>query len=253
MGKYQIDWISEEKFQEIVNKSFANSIKKINLNSEAVRAEPTLVLVLSSFLDIPYETVMKMLKTMSQIKTLQNAIGSFHQAVLGEANGWEDNGSSGGVFDIQSKNPVPLAGNRLVVAEVKMRFNTIKGAEESGTFDKLKDAVSSRGGSKKCVGYLIQIVPKSKQSYDKPWVPSGRVSTDYVRCIDGRTGYHLVTGDPRAFDDVMHTLPEFLRRAFEQHPSSPKMDWNHSLPETLIDAAINNSIPKDSFLSADPA
>ncbi|WP_312098677.1 Eco47II family restriction endonuclease [Corynebacterium dentalis] len=247
MNGYHIEWIPEEKFREIVNKTFANSIRKINEGSEALSAEPTLVLILSSFLDLPYDKVMQMLKTMSRVKTLQNAIGDFHQEILGQANGWINKGTSGGVFDIESKEPVALAGDRIVVAEVKMRFNTIKGVDEKETYDKLKQAVSSRGGGKKSVAYLIQIVPRKKVAYDKPWVPSGRTTTDYVRCIDGRTGYHLVTGDPNAFDDVMHALPVFLREAFEQHPSSPAMDWSYSMPESVIDLAINNSIPQHSF------
>ena len=240
------DWIKEETFEQIVDSCFRTSIQKIQQDRAAVKTEPTLVIALSSLLDIPVESVMETQKTYGLVKTLQNAIGAFHQAVLGSAEGWEDSGSSGGVFDIYSTQPVQLAGKRMVVAEVKMRYNTIKASDECIIFDKLKDASSSRGGAKKCVSYLVQIVPKTDVSYDRPWKVSGRVEIENVRCIDGRSAYHMVTGSPSAFDDVMLALPTYLRRSFEKHTSQPHIDWTTSLPEAIIQTAVDYSIPRKS-------
>lgn len=240
------DWIEESTFERIVDNCFRTTIQKIDKDQAAIKTEPTLVIALSSLLDLPVETVMETQKTYGLVKTLQNAIGAFHQAVLGSAAGWEDSGSSGGVFDIYSTQPVPLAQDRMVVAEVKMRYNTIKASDECIIFDKLKDASSSRGGAKKCVSYLVQIVPKNETPYDKPWRVSGRVEIENVRCIDGRSAYHMITGSAAAFDDVMLALPSYLRRTFERHTKQPNIDWNNSLPNAVIETAVNYSIPKHS-------
>lgn len=69
-------------------------------------------------------------KSVALTKTFQNAIGDFHQEVLGSAKGWRSTGTSGGVLDIMSDNPIKQAGNKKILAEVKMRYNTIKASDE---------------------------------------------------------------------------------------------------------------------------
>ena len=77
--------------------------------------------VYSVFTDTDIEDTLHVLKYVNTVKSIQNAVGNFHQKVLGNVEGWLDSGATGGVFDIQSKGPVAAAGNRIVFMEVKMR------------------------------------------------------------------------------------------------------------------------------------
>ena len=95
------------------------------------------------------EESLKALEAQSAVKSLQNAVGNFHQKVLGNVSGWQDMGTSGGIYDISSKDKVAAAGNRKVLAEIKMRYNTIKASDEWQLHQKLADAVAQNGGSKR--------------------------------------------------------------------------------------------------------
>ena len=243
------EWISDEKFYEVVDTCFKSSIKKFADDETPNKLDPTLVVAMSSLMDLSIPEVTDKMKMYGKIKTLQNGIGRFHESILGSANGWMRFEKKGGVFDIYSLDPVELAGNRKVVAEIKMRYNTIKGVDECKTFDKLKDASASRGGVDECVAYLVQIVPKNNECYNRPWKVSNRVPIENVRCIDGRSAYHLVTGSPTAFDDVMRALPSALQRSLEKASEDPSIDWTRSLSNTIIETAVNLSLPKESAFS----
>ncbi|MCG7259190.1 MULTISPECIES: Eco47II family restriction endonuclease [unclassified Corynebacterium] len=248
---WTIDWITKDKVEAIARKSFAGAIRRIKAKQKKnLQTDPTLVIALNALLDMPYKDVIRIADDVSIVKTLQNAIGDFHQAVLGAAHGWNDSGSSGGVFDIYSDEKIPLAGDRNVVAEVKMRYNTIKASDEAKTWDKLKDAVNSRGGSSQCVAYLIQIVPKTQESYDRPWKVSGRNQLPYVRCIDGTTAYHLVTGEPDALNQLLHALPAILKEII-QDPSDLDIDQTSLITDVYIDQSIQKSLPPQSALVED--
>ncbi|MGV0384307.1 Eco47II family restriction endonuclease [Corynebacterium sp. 22_2729] len=250
-ASWTIDWISEEQVETIARKSFAGIIKRVKAKQKKnLQTDPTLVIALSSFLDLPYKDVIRIADDVSVVKTLQNAIGNFHQAILGEVAGWTDSGANGGVFDIYSNDKVTLAGDRNVVAEVKMRYNTIKASDEAKTWDKLKDAVNSRGGSSQCVAYLIQIVPKTQEAYDRPWKVSGRSPLPYVRCMDGTTAYHLVTGEPDALNQLLHALPKVFGKIMDESKESG-IDKTNLITNVYIDQSIKQSLPARSALIGD--
>ncbi|MGJ4116814.1 Eco47II family restriction endonuclease [Corynebacterium macclintockiae] len=245
---WTIEWIAKEDVDHIVRKSFAGAIRKLKSKKEKIlQTDPTLVIALSSLLDLPYERVTRIADDVSVVKSLQNAIGNFHQEILGAVSGWKSTGSRGGVFDIYSEDKVALAGNRAVLAEVKMRYNTIKASDEAKTWDKLKDQVSSRGGGSQCVAYLIQIVPKTQEPYDRPWKVSGRNPLPYVRCVDGTTAYHLVTGVPNALSQLLHALPAVFKEIVEDADSS-EFDQTNLITNVYIDHAIEQSLPPQSAL-----
>lgn len=175
MKTTELSWIPTSTLVQIAKKRFQKAYCKAQDVANAnLQVEPTLAIARSFLTGVPLAEYRKADEIVSITKTLQNAIGDFHQDVLSNALGWQNMGTNGGKLDIRSNEPVPLAGNRIVVAEVKMRYNTIKASEEKNTYDAIKDAVAVLGGHRNVVGYLIQIVPKNKACYDKPWVPSGR-------------------------------------------------------------------------------
>src|SRR5277367_6766448 len=62
-------------------------------------------------------------------KTLQNALGNFHQEVLGAIHGWELL-PVGNVIDVRSTG-------KNIIAEVKNKFNTTKGSDKKSIYDNL--------------------------------------------------------------------------------------------------------------------
>lgn len=247
--KKDLSWITFDALCEIAKQSFKGALKKIE-NPPATISEPTLLLMHSAASGFTMEESLKALEAQSAVKSLQNAVGNFHQKVLGNVSGWQDMGTSGGIYDISSKDKVAAAGNRKVLAEIKMRYNTIKASDEWQLHQKLADAVAQNGGSKKAVAYLVQMVPLGAKSYDRPWNPSKVKTVDHVRVIDGRTGYHMVTGDPNALSDLFGILPDVFDAVVTEKISNP---YHFNWPEDRItlDRVFNASYPSESAHSAD--
>lgn len=208
--QYKLGWIDEVTLTEIVKKRFAKPKEKNTLSTD-----PTLNITRRVLMNMHEEEISTIEGIVSWTKTIQNRIGLFHQDVLGSVAGWRNNGTAGGVIDLQSLAPVPLAGDRIVVAELKMRYNTIKASDECNTWDKLKDTVNIFG-QKSTVGYIFQLVPKNREAYNEPWKVSKRSSCEYVRRADGVTAYHLVTGDPNALYNLLQHLPYIFIKAFPE-------------------------------------
>ena len=245
-----LSWITYDRLVELAVHRFGSTVKKMN-STEPTRTDPTSAIARSLLFSFDDEEIIKMDRATAVLKTLQNAVGMFHQDILGSVNGWNDMGTSGGVFDIQSVGPVAAANNREVIAEVKMRYNTIKASEEKNLWDKLKDAYRQRGGKDKCVAYLIQIIPKSDESYDRPWKLGNRPEDPNVRVADGTTAYHLVTGDPNALNDLIMLLPTVLADAFGQLDPSleSKFDFEKYTNLAFVKRVVNESLPEKSALS----
>ena len=238
-----LDWISNDELKRIITLRFSKIVN--NLRSSVATQhgpEPTLALTRMMMFDESYDAELKFEALVAKTKSIQNAVGLFHQDVLSSAHGWKPMGASGGGYDLESIDQVQLADNKKVIAEVKMRYNTIKASAEPAVFDKLAEAVKHKGGKRECRAYLFQIVPKTLISYDRPWDVSGRTRLDHVRVIDGVSAYHLVTGKPSALFDLLHIFPTLFNEVFA-----------HSLPHTIslpgkdiIDSLACGSLPKNS-------
>src|SRR5699024_6549529 len=201
-----------EKLCDLVESAFKNVIKKI-LDPEEGPNDPTLVAAYSVFNHTNIDETLEVLHRVSIVKSIQNAVGSLHQKVLGNVDGWQDSGQRGGGYDIRSKGPIAAANNRVVLMEVKMRWNTIKASGEKKVHDDLSDAVKHNwGGEHPTVGYIAQIVPKNRDAHDKPWKVSKREADENDRVVDGKTAYHLVTGHSDALESLLAVLPHAFNK-----------------------------------------
>lgn len=137
-------------------------------------------------------------------KTLQNQIGRFHQSILGKVRGWEDLGV-GGVVDLVNRD-------RRIIAEVKNKYNTVKGSDKIGVFNKLARALTY--GHPGFTAYYVTILAKKR--IDEPFAPSdnetgGRPGENQnIREIDGASFYALATGSKTALADLYIHLPNIL-------------------------------------------
>ena len=144
-------------------------------------------------------------------KTLQNHVGTFHQKILGLVDGWTDEGI-GNVVDLVSIN-------RRVIAEIKNKYNTVKGSDKVKVYDSIEKLVMTKGHQyKSFTGYYVEVIPKSGQRYDKEFTPSDstkgqqRQPNPLIRQIDGYSFYELVTGVPDALNQLFAALPDVIEK-----------------------------------------
>ncbi len=140
-------------------------------------------------------------------KTMQNALGKFHQKILGSIPGWEDMGT-GGVVDIKN------TGKKIIV-EVKNKWNTTKGNHKINIYDDLDSLL--KADYKDYTGYYVEVVPKNKNPYNKPFTPPDnkqggkrRPNNEKIRVIDGRSFYAIASGEENALRDLYMVLPRII-------------------------------------------
>lgn len=143
-------------------------------------------------------------------KTLQNAIGTFHQEVLGSVSGWKDLGT-GNIVDLINEE-------RKIIAEVKNKHNTTKGNHRTAIYDDIKMLINEDYNG--YTGYYVEIIPKNKKKYDVPFTPPDNTEKDKekknrpinekIRIIDGESFYKLVTGRPKALEELYKALPKVI-------------------------------------------
>lgn len=156
---------------------------------------------------ITYKEWIKQEKARQSQKTMQNAIGDFHQEVLGAIPGWENLGVGGGL---------DVANDKMkIIAEVKNKFNTTKGNHKVEIYDAIKSKLKSEKFHR-FTGYYVEIIPQAKNIYDKPFTPSDnktqkrRTSAKNIRIIDGISFYALATGRKYALQELFEALSHIL-------------------------------------------
>lgn len=139
-------------------------------------------------------------------KTLQNAIGNFHQEILGSMSGWESL-QVGGIVDVKNDN-------RKIVAEIKNKYNTTNSSSAEALYDHLSNVLGStyRGYT----AYHVQIIPRSRKEYDKPYFPSGRQSNEKIRVIDGKSFYAMASGEKDALKMLYVVLPKVISKILQR-------------------------------------
>ncbi len=154
---------------------------------------------------------MKQEKERQVQKTKQNAIGSLHEEIMGSIPGVE-NLPVGQLIDI-------VCDGKMIVAEIKNKHNTTKGNHKVAIYDDLKQAISLRPGY---TGYYVEVLPKGRKAYDKPFTPSdnktkkNRVANNAIRQIDGRSFYALLTGVENAIDELYQALPSIVAEVINE-------------------------------------
>lgn len=167
-------------------------------------------------------------------KSLQNHVGAFHQRILGKVNGWQDlrTGSEADLINDQKK----------IIAEVKNKYNTVSGSKLADQYRSLEMLVQQKASKfYQYTSYFVNIIPKDKLRYNRPFVPSDKAqgkkcpTNDLIREIDGASFYHLVTGEKYALRELFIALPKVVKEISNNKISSS--DFNQLL--TFFDAAFD--------------
>lgn len=141
-------------------------------------------------------------------KTLSNAVGNFHQEVLGSCSGWVNLGIGYGV-DLKRKDDT-------MFAEVKNKYNTLKGSNHVDMWNKLSDLARKHRNS---IVYMVWIINKpSKSSFDEVWTVSG-MRHERVRLISGDLFYDLASGTENALSELYRVLPLVMKEVVQKHDS----------------------------------
>lgn len=136
-------------------------------------------------------------------KSMTNAVGDFHENILGSIGGWEKLTRSG--IDLVSMN-------MKVIAEVKNKFNTMKGNTKQEIYDVLEIKLNQEYQG--FTAYAVQIIPKKHNRYNKTYTPSHlgkkRPENKYIREIDGYSFYALASGVDDALEQLYMVLPSVI-------------------------------------------
>jgi len=175
-----------------------------NLSSNVI--DPFSALFDVSCQGISFSDWMKQEKSRQIQKTLQNAIGNFHQSIIGSMHGWT-NLNIGEVADVVNTE-------KKIIAEIKNKYNTTKGNHKIKIYDDLKSLVG--GEYKGYISYYVEVIPKGKKIYNTTFIPSDnkkhkrKIAHRNIRVIDGKSFYALAAGYPEALRDLYMVLPRVI-------------------------------------------
>ena len=210
-----LKYISDQKLIEAVGKVIdviekADNETNVKLHKNVI--DPFSALFHGITHNISYKEWIEQEKARQIQKSLQNAIGGFHQNILGSVAGWEDFGASGGL-DVK-------CNKQKIIAEIKNKFNTTKGNHKTEIYDSIKIMLKEKE-YKDFTGYYVEIISQGKNQYDKPFVPSDnkikkqRPKNNKIRVIDGVSFYAKATGRKFALQKLFEVLPSVIANNYK--------------------------------------
>ena len=181
------------KFKISKSKFYSNKVDTIKLTFD------------SKFNDLPEEELIKLEISRQMDKSVNNAIGTFHEQVLGGIKGFQTGVLSG--FDIK-------ANDDTLFADIKNKHNTMNSSSAESLFQKLARYADDY---KRANCYWVQVL--ANKSFNEQWfsiINGKEYSHSRVRKISGDQFYALLSGDENAFYKLYKILPtaidDFLKK-----------------------------------------
>ena len=145
-------------------------------------------------------------------KSMQNAVGKFHENILGSVPGWSKV-EVGGIIDL-------VKDDKTIIAEIKNKYNTVSGGKLKDHYQELSDQINKKNMAYfGATSYFVQIIPKNSASFNKCFTPSDKSTgkkcpkDNKIREIDGRSFYAMVTGFDNALDMLHDQIPIALAQS----------------------------------------
>jgi len=164
-------------------------------------------------------------------KSVNNAVGNFHEDVLGGISGFTKGSKSG--YDIKSED-------NTLFAEIKNKHNTMSSSTAESVFQKL---ASLADNNKKSKCYWVQIL--AKKSFNELWkgeINKKEYSHSRVYKISGDQFYKLLTGKDSAFFELTQIIPkvisDYLRNKGELGDDRPNKD--SAFEEIILNSQKNS-------------
>lgn len=153
-------------------------------------------------------------------KSINNAIGTFHEEILGGISGYEMGTKSN--YDIKSNDD-------LLFADIKNKHNTMNSGSSKTLFDNLSK-FAEENPKAKC--YWVQILAKS--SFEKIWElthKKEKYSHERVFVISGDIFYYKLSGEKKALFNLYKALPKAIDTYLKSIPPKAKESKNTVLDE----------------------
>lgn len=152
-------------------------------------------------------------------KSLNNAIGEFHQEVLGGVEGWES-------FPTGHRLGVDLAReDSTAFIELKNKYNTLSGSKVPD-LRKTLEGILREHPKAKC--YWAYILSQGGTSGECPWVHRNSTNPNIRKAWGGRV-YGIVTGSDASLDEVWEALPramfDIIGKKMPDAASSRAREW----------------------------
>ncbi len=198
-NKY-LDFVSDEHFLKCIanlHQSYLEAKKEFTKSKFYKNKVDVFKLTFDSkFNEISEEDLLKLEMARQIDKSVNNAIGTFHEEVLGGVKGYSNGKLSG--YDIK-------ADDDSVFAEIKNKHNTMNSSSAESAFQKLARFADDNRQAK-C--YLVQIL--ARRSFEKKWegiINGKEYSHSRVYMISGDKFYGILTGDETALFKLYKSLP----------------------------------------------
>ena len=190
-----LPWISDDDLTQATQTLFSGAQKAhkyISKRRKQNTIDPFYSLVIASTWGIKsHSDLVSMENTASAMRGVSNALGTFHQDVLGSVSGWKNHDK---VYDL-------LNESRKILVELKNKHNTMNSKNTEKVISSLWEAVNEKDGGVEWQGYLVRIIPKKPERYKKK-VNSNQNVFD----MDGASFYEEATGHPNALHDLFDVL-----------------------------------------------
>lgn len=222
---YGIDFFDDATLETEINTLLARASKKVDPHKNVV--DPFAILFQAAIADSKISDWQGLEIARQSNKSLTNALGDFHQTMLGKLPGWESTGASGGLVDL--KHPTPFGMRQTpALAEVKNKFNTMNSSGQLKQFETFQDILRIPE-YKSYTCYLIQVIQQAPHD-DIPWKIPGRGEQENIRIISAPRVYALSTGDSRAFPKFLRAVLQVLE---QRHGLTFDGEDEHALADLL--------------------
>ena len=227
-----LDFITDDHLLECISNlydSYISSKKEFTKNKFYKNKVDTFKLTFDAkFNELSEEDLIKLELSRQIDKSVNNAIGTFHEEILGGVKGYK-NGKLDG-YDIK-------ADDNSLYAEIKNKHNTMNSSSAESAFQKLA-RFADDNKTAKC--YLVEVL--AKKSFEKKWegiINGKEYSHSRVYRISGDLFYALLTGIPNA----LYNLYEVLPTAIDDFLNQKKQDIveEENIVNEITEDAANNS------------
>lgn len=206
-----LDFISDEALENAVShvfQSFTKAVVETDIHKNTL--DPFSAFLEASFANDSFDGWALKEKQRQSQKTFQNAIGDFHQMVLGSFPTWRNLGTGGGLDVCSDKMKM--------LAEIKNKHNTMNSSSALEVYDKITEMLSLEQYND-YTGYCVKIIPKSSKGIPPTeFTPSDaktkrkRIKNPRILQIDGKRFYALASGDTDAMEKVYDALPSVISK-----------------------------------------
>lgn len=213
----------------ILHKSYVKAQKNVTKKSFYSNKVDIFKLTFDSYFNNINEESLIEAEILRQIdKSTNNAIGSFHEQILGGIAGFEVGNLSG--FDVK-------AADDTLFADIKNKHNTMNSSSAESLFQKLARYADTY---KKANCYWVQIL--AKDSFNERWtanINGKEYSHSRVFRISGDQFYALLTGNSDALFQLYKALPVAIQDYLASAKVGEELLENSTLSE--IKAEIGSS------------